>query len=177
MSYKMLGNTKEWKVKVACKLMMMENRKIRSEFRDNQMLCYVSKSMWRGRRKKKISSGKSMQTEVSFHMITATHISLMITVSLSLQKAGHLARLMLMICHASTFTTCFVFCFFFLTPSTNGHLVHSIAGVCGGGCTICTLRVVGSSSRAHVLTRISRQYRFKLQWRMRVITFSGGWSW
>lgn len=61
------------------------------------------------------------------HIITTAYITLMITVPLSAQKAGHLAELMCMIWRASTFTACFVA---FLPPSTNGHLVHSIAGVC-----------------------------------------------
>jgi len=51
-------------------------------------------------------------------------------VSLSVQKAGHLAELMCRIRHASTFTDCFVI---FLPPSTNDHLVYAMAGVCGGG--------------------------------------------
>lgn len=64
------------------------------------------------------------------HIIITAYIALMITVPLSLQNAGHLAELMRVMWHASTFTACFVA---FLPPSTNGHLVPPMAGVCGGG--------------------------------------------
>lgn len=58
------------------------------------------------------------------------YTTLTIMVSLWLQKDGHLAVLICSIGRAGTFTACVVV---FFPPSTNGHLVRSIAGVCGGG--------------------------------------------